>query len=471
MVHPLIKKLIKRPTARLLENLLQVVTRHNPVPVLLNVPPDRRPVQLRPQLRPDHVQHPRPLRIRTAVKLLHRLQIVPPHNRPRVPGPYHLLRFPPHAQQKPVPPVLHFLVQHRVVTRKSLVQPQMRPVPARQQIPEPLVRRLMRIQSVQCVQLPHRRRKQRIRRIEGAARVLHPTRQKIMAVHLRILVPRKRIPSLLLVKPDDRRRVPERQLRLLLLRRRHIQRQRQLPRTALQLVEIPRRQRYQIVHMRLVLLPVPNHHPTRILLLRQQHAVRNRLHPLRHPARHLRREPLIRVIITRKPVPVILRLTLRPHLRVPRRIPHLRRPEINPVLRLPMIPDTHRHLRPGSHRLRKIQHQLVPRRPPRQHLRSRRRHRIHRQINAVQLQLRQRLRDRLKRNHHLPLDRPLPEIRRHIQRQMPNVHQPVPRILPPRLPLPAEIRPQSLLPAMPDAIMHLLGCHRNNRQEKGKKAV
>ena len=57
-------------------------------------------------------------------------------------------------------------------------------------------------------------------------------------------------------------------------------------------------------------------------------------------------------------------------------------------------------------------------------------HRIHLQIHGIQIQLIQWLPYRRKSDRHGPAEAPLGEIRRHIQRQMLDVHQPIPRIFP-----------------------------------------
>ena len=94
-------------------------------------------------------------------------------------------------------------------------------------------------------------------------------------------------------------------------RRRRVERQRHVAILVLQLLEITRRQRDQVVRVRFLLRPVQRHQAgRRVLLLRDLPAVGKHRHSLRHVAGDLRGELRVRGVIAREPMPVLDGLAL-----------------------------------------------------------------------------------------------------------------------------------------------------------------
>ena len=433
VVQPLVEKLIERKPRLLLQHRLQIIRRHNPVPVPLHIRMDALAVQLRPEPAADHVQHPRALRIHAVAELLHRVAVVAPHDRLCVRRREDALRLFPHLEQHRIAPVALLLVERGVVRRKAFVQPQVRPVAARHQIAEPLVRRLVRVEPVQRAELLGVILKKQARRLKRAARVLHSARGEIEAIHLVVFVPCKGHADLALEKPDDLRGVAKRIFRLLLFRRRHEHRERQRAGLALDLVKKSRGHRHEVIHMRLVLLPVPRIQPVHVLLPADERAVRHHLHPIRHMADHLAREALIWIIVTRKPEAMLLRLALTPHLRVARLAARLRRAEMQADLRLRMVRDAHARLGIRRDRLLENEDQLFIRQLVLRDGRPLRRDRVNRQPDRIEFESREWFCDRLEAQRRRAAHRALRKIGRHIELQVQDVHEAIARVFPPRL--------------------------------------
>ncbi len=202
-----------------------------------------------------------------------------------------------------------------------------------------------------------------------------------MAVDLIVFIPGKRHADFLFEKCHHRRGIAEGQRRLGLLGRRHQQGQRQGSGLRFQLGKMTGREGDQIIHMRLLLLPMPRRQPARPGGAAGQTAIGNDLHALGHMAGHLAREPFVWVIITGKPVAVVLRLTLTPDLGIPGWITLLRSTEMQAIFRLSMIGNGHTRLFAGLHRGGEVQQQLVFRHLPVHNLHPGRGDLINRQIN------------------------------------------------------------------------------------------
>ena len=465
VMHPLVEKLIQRTAAHFLHDVLQVIGGHDAVAVAFDVEADRFLISGLAQLAAQHMQHPCPFWIGPAVELLHRLAVVTPDDGPPVLGFNHPVGRLVQAGEEAIAAILFLLVKQRVITGEALIEPQVSPVAAGQQIPEPLVRHLMRIQPMQGIQPAYLLRKQQPARHEGTARILHAAGEEVVAIDLVVFVPGKRHADFLLEKCHHRRGIAEGQRRLGLLGRRDQQSQRQGSGLRFQLGKMTGREGNQVVHMRLFLLPMPRRQTARPGGPSRQAAIGNNLHALGHMAGHLAGEPFVRVIITGKPVAVVLRLALAPDLGIPGRITLLRSTEVQAIFRLSMIGNGDTRLLAGLHRGGEVHQQLVLRHLPVCDLHPGRGDLIDRQIHRIQRESAQRLCDGGKGNRHRPPDRAGLEIRSDVQRQMVDIHQPVAGIFAARLDLPAHRQEQVLLPA----ISHTLFLpHREGRGQQGR---
>ena len=371
VIDVLVEELIKRTSAQLLDHLVQVLGDHAPVLMTLQVGLDAAAIEILTELTAEHVENPASLGIRVKAELILRRVEVAPHDGVRVVG--HggdALEPRIHHVEKGVVAILVFLVERLVVSRETLVQPQVRPVLAGDEIPEPLMHQLMRHQPLAFAQVLRRVREQRTVVQDGERRVLHAAPAEILHADLVILRPGIRHADFLLEETHHVLRVTEGSLRVVDLRSRRPERHRDVAIRVGDGFEIPGAQRDEIIRVRLVLQPAHRHETGGVLRLLHAFAVGEHHHALGHMADHFAGELLIRRIEAGKPMPRLQRLALRPQVLVARRITHLLRAEIKAVLRRRAVGDRDRRLLVRWYRLREREHHLLVRRLPAQQLRG-----------------------------------------------------------------------------------------------------
>ena len=204
----------------------------------------------------------------------------------------------------------------------------------------------MRIEMPQRVEIFRAGIKETSCHLKRAARVLHTSGDEVEAIDLIVFVPGEGHADLAVVELDDLLGVSKRERRLIFVRGRHQQCQGQGAGLVLKFVEVTSRQRDEVVHMRLVLFPMPGREIAGTLLGNQR-AVGNYLHAGRRVADDLAGEALVRVIVAWKPKAMQVRLALGPDLGVAGLVTHLGSLEIESVFRLGAGVNRRRDLGPG----------------------------------------------------------------------------------------------------------------------------
>ncbi len=150
---PLIEKFIPRASRQLFKDAEQVVRLDVSIAMSLEIGADGLAVDLRPGLTPQHVEHPCAFRIGSVIELLHRIRVAAPDDgffvRIREDSTRVFQQLITHL----VPAGFLRVVEVRVVGRETLVEPELRPILAGDKIAEPLVRRLVRVETVRGAEI------------------------------------------------------------------------------------------------------------------------------------------------------------------------------------------------------------------------------------------------------------------------------------------------------------------------------
>ena len=150
-IRPFIKKPVEVVPGRLFDRDLEVVRFDRFVRELVNVMVDRLPIEIVSKDIPQHMQDARPLAVNTVVKQLVRADKVGVHRRLSFfsdIGVDDIALGIIDAFQRDIPPFVVFLEQDVEVRGEPFVEPRVRPVFCREQIPPPLVRELVGDQAV-----------------------------------------------------------------------------------------------------------------------------------------------------------------------------------------------------------------------------------------------------------------------------------------------------------------------------------
>ena len=239
-------------------------------------------------------------------------------------------------------------VEQIVEAREALVQPEMAPVLAGEQIAEPLVREFVRDEALAATEIFKRGRKHRVVVQRGERNVFHAAPVKILDANLVVLVPRIRHANLLLKKLHDGQRVGEGIHRVLDLRRRRPPVHGHLAVHRLDRLQAPGHEADEVVRHRLVLQPMHGHQAIRALLLGHLVPVRQCHDALGDVNDHFHGEFFVRIIVGGIPKARLVRLALRPDVHVLGFVAQLRRAEIKTTIWLGGI--AHRHARLFAHR-------------------------------------------------------------------------------------------------------------------------
>jgi len=154
VINVLIEELVEGAARKLFKHCFQVFRGNIAIFMPLQVRLDGAPVEVLAHFRPQHVQNPASFGICQVIELLLRRLEIAPHNRIRLIGvDENSFGAVIHAIEEIIAPMLLIFVKFFVVSRETFVEPDVRPIFARDQIAEPLMRQLMRDQSLTVMQI------------------------------------------------------------------------------------------------------------------------------------------------------------------------------------------------------------------------------------------------------------------------------------------------------------------------------
>ena len=354
-VDPLIEELREGPPAEFLEDLDEVLGDHGLVAVALEVGLHAFPIEILSQFGAQHVEDPGSLRIGPEAELLHGIAVA------RVDHGSGVLVVPEDALGAAMQSVLEVVVaqqlpgvEQRVVGREALVEPEMTPVTAGDQVAEPLVGGLMGVEAAAAAQVLAGFREEGACGQGGQAGVLHSAHHVIDGAGVVVLVPGVGNPDFLFEVGQDLDGVPEGAGQLVLLGGGHVEGDGKVAVLALHLGEVAGHEGDEVVDVGLVLEPVKGHQPGLVVLLAgEKPPVGEGLHSLGDVADHLGGELLVGIIVAGEPVLVVLGFSLGPELGVTGRVAHFGGAEVESFFRGDVVGDGDLGLGPGRHRFGK----------------------------------------------------------------------------------------------------------------------
>ena len=232
------------------------------------------------------------------------------------------------------------VVEKGVIGGKALVEPEMAPVAAGDEVAEPLVGDFMGIEATAAPEVLGSVGKKGAGGQGRQAGIFHAPPHVVDGTGVVILVPRVGNPDLPFKVIEDLNGVAEGVGELVLLGGWYVKGHGQLPVCVLHLDEVSGKKGYEVVDVDLVLKPVErNEARFLVLLLGEQASIGEGLHALRNPADHLGGELLVGVVVARKPVLVVLRFALGPELGIAGRVSHLGGAEVETLLRSGVVGD------------------------------------------------------------------------------------------------------------------------------------
>ena len=230
--------------------------------------------------------------------------------------------------------------QVRVIRGKSLVEPDMAPVLAGDEVAEPLVRQLVSHQPLAAADVFRLIAEQRGGVERGLTGVFHAAPVEVLHANLVVLRPRIRHADFLFKKLHARLRVAERVGGVGEVGRRGPERHRQVAVLLLDALEVTGDKRDEVVDVRLVLTPLDDAQ-ARVGIdgIADFPAIGQNDHRLGHAAGHGGGEKLVGRVKAREPVPRLDRFALRPDMRVAGVVAHFRCAEVEALFRLGLVGD------------------------------------------------------------------------------------------------------------------------------------
>ena len=319
--------------------------------------------------------------------------------------------------------------QVRVVGGKSLVEPDMAPVLAGDEVAEPLVRQLVSHQPLAAADVFRLIAEQRGGVERGLTGVFHAAPVEVLHANLVVLGPGIGHAGFLLEIFHALFRVTERVGGVGEVGRRRPERHRQVAVLLLEPLEVAGDKRDEVVDVRLVLAPLDDAQAgVGIDGIADFPAIGQHDHSLGHAAGHGGGEKLVGRVKAREPVPRLDRFALRPDMRVAGVVAHFRRAEVESLFRLGLVSDGEPGLLARRDRLGEGDDQRAVGVLPSGDLRTVCGDFADLEVVRVEAQLAKRLEDRLERERGGAGDTAVFEVRRDVEVELPDVHGAVGRV-------------------------------------------
>ena len=425
----LVKKAVERSAGMFLDDRAQILGDDVAVAVSLEVGLDAFAEQVRPELRAKHVQNPTALGVGKktvpAKHVLRDLVVAVDHRGGVIGAACEALLVSVQGVAELVYAVLVSGKEVRVVGGESLVEPELAPVLAGDEVAEPLVRQLMRHQSLTAADVFRLTAEQR-RGVERAdAGVLHTAPVEVLHGHLVVLGPRIRHADFGLEILHALLGVAERVGGVGEVGRRGPERHREVTVFFLKTLEVAGDERDEIIDVRFFLTPL-DHAQLGFIVNRigDLAAVGEGGHALRYAAGHARGEKFVRCIEAREPVPRLDRFALCPDVSIAGVVAHLRSAEVESFFWFGLVGDGELGLRRWGDWLGEGDNQCPVGVLPRGDLGAAGNF-VNFEVVRVEPQLAKRLEDRLKRKRRRACYAPFFEVRRDVEVEMLDVHRPI----------------------------------------------
>ena len=240
------------------------------------------------------------------------------------------------------------VVEKGVVGGKALVEPEMAPVAAGDEVAEPLVGDFMGIEATAAPEVLGSVGEEGPGGQGGQAGVFHAPPHVVDGTGVVILVPGVGDPDLPFEVVEDLDGVAEGVGELVFLGGRHVKGHGELPVFVLHLNKVAGKEGDEVVNVDLVLEPVECHEArVLVLLLGEETSVGEGLHALRDAADHLGSELFVGVVVAGEPVLMVLGFTLGPELGIAGRVSHFGGAEVETLLRSGVVGDGDAGVFPG----------------------------------------------------------------------------------------------------------------------------